>query len=91
MNADKDACNTQSWNVVLIYGRPSFRRSNHGALMVGRCVTFGEMEAFSVLSFHYYCARGELADIAKIIVQKTANPAVRRRLSSGVLELLPTP
>jgi hypothetical protein len=59
--------------------------------MVGRCVTLGETETFSVLSFHYYGARAELADIAKIIVGKIANPAVRRRLSSGVLELLAAP
>ena len=59
--------------------------------MVGRCVTLGETEALSVLSFHYYDARAELAEIAKIIAEKTANPAVRRRLSSGVLELLAAP
>jgi hypothetical protein len=59
--------------------------------MVGRCVTLGETEAFSVLSFRYCGARAELTDIAKIIVEKTANPAVRRRLSSGVLELLAAP
>jgi len=59
--------------------------------MVGRSVTLAEIEAVSALSFHYYGARAELAAIAKIIVEKTTNPAVRRRLSSGVLELLPTP
>jgi hypothetical protein len=59
--------------------------------MVGRCVTLAETEAPSVLSFHYYGARAELAAIAKIIVDMTADPAARRRLSSGVLEFLAAP
>jgi hypothetical protein len=59
--------------------------------MVGRCVTLGKTEAFSVLSFHYYGARAELAEIAKIIVEKTADPADLQRLWSGVLELLAAP
>ena len=54
-------------------------------------VTLAGIEAISALSFHYYKARAELAEIARIIVEKTANPAVRRRLSSGVLELLAAP
>jgi hypothetical protein len=66
-------------------------RSNHGALMVGRSVTLAEIEAVSALSLHYYNARAELAAIAKIIAEKTADPAERQRLWSGMLELLATP
>jgi hypothetical protein len=59
--------------------------------MVGRCVTLAETEAPSVLSFHYYNARAELAEVAKIIAARTADPAERQRLWSGVLELLAKP
>jgi len=59
--------------------------------MVGRRVTLAEIEAISALSLHYYNARIELAAIAKIIAEKTADPAEHQRLWSGVLELLAKP
>ena len=54
-------------------------------------VTLAEIEAISALSFHYYNARAELAEIAKIIAARTGDPAERQRLWSGVLELLAKP
>jgi hypothetical protein len=57
----------------------------------GRSVTLAEIEAVSALSFHYYNARAELAEIARIIAAKTADPAERRRLRDGVIKLLATP
>jgi hypothetical protein len=54
-------------------------------------VTLAEIEAISALSFHYYNARAELAEIAKIIASRMADPAERQRLWSGVLELLAQP
>jgi hypothetical protein len=57
----------------------------------GRSLTLAEIEALSALSFHYYNARAELAEIAKIIATKTADPAERRRLWDGVIKLLVAP
>ena len=54
-------------------------------------VTLAEIEAISALPFHYYKARAELAEIARIIAARTADPAERQRLWSGMLELLAKP
>jgi hypothetical protein len=60
--------------------------------VTGRGVTLAEIEAISALSLHYYKARAELAEIAKIIAERTTDdPAERQRLWAGVLELLATP
>jgi hypothetical protein len=54
-------------------------------------VTLAGIEAISALSFPYYKARAELAEIAMIIAARTADPAQRQRLWPGMLELLAKP
>jgi hypothetical protein len=59
--------------------------------MKRRYVSLAELEAMSVISVYYIKARTELAEIRKIIMDTTADPAERQRLWSGLLDLLATP
>jgi hypothetical protein len=56
-----------------------------------RSISLPEFQAMSAVSLHYIKARSELAEIRKIIWDTTADPAERRRLWDGVLQLLATP
>lgn len=56
--------------------------------MKGQSVTLAEIKSMSAVSLHYVRAHAELDEIAKIISGMTTDLAERKRLWSGIIELL---